>query len=260
MEKRKVFFTNSRGQKLGGYLYIPDGKGPFPTVVFVHGFTGGTHEIKNRYMCDMLADNGFVALIFDFYDKPNGLSEPSIEDTNVTNQVADTDSALDFVRTFGFVDKNRIGLTGHSLGGMTVVLYASRYHSIKALVVQSPVVEFGKGIGSSLRKFDSNDVRKSGYLELKKSWGNLRIKYSFYEDGTKYDVAAEVEKITCPTLVFHGEKDETIGVKEGKTLFEHIRAKEKKFEAIKGADHSYYNYGTLDVATKLMIGWFKKYL
>ena len=126
MEKRKVSFKDNQDKKLRGYLYIPDGKGPFPAVVFVHGFTGGTNEIKNRFMCDRLCDEGFVVLMFDFYDKPNGLSERKLENTNVTYQVEATGCAIDFVEKLSFVDKERIGLTGHSLGGMTAVLYAAK--------------------------------------------------------------------------------------------------------------------------------------
>ena len=58
------------GKKIGGFLYVPDGKGPFPAVVLVHGFGGGIHEEKNKVMCTELARKGFLAFMFDFYDKP----------------------------------------------------------------------------------------------------------------------------------------------------------------------------------------------
>jgi len=258
MEKRKVFFE-SRGKRLGGYLYIPDGKGPFPVVVLVHGFTGGTHEIKNRHMCDALADNGFVALMFDFYDKPNGLSEPKIEDTNVTNQMEDVKAAIDFMEKQNFINKKRIGLTGHSLGGMTIILYAALHDArVKALVIQSPVSEISDTDAATA--FLASSAKKKGYVKLSKDWGSFNIKYTFWEDATKHDIYGQAERISVPTLLFHGEKDEVVPLKQSKELFKHLKMKEKKFEIIKGADHSYYEYGTLAEATKLMIGWFKKYL
>ncbi len=207
----------------------------------------------------MLADNGFVVLMFDFYDSPNGLSEPKIENTNVTQQVEDTGAAVDFVEGLPYVNKNEIGLTGHSLGGMTVVLYAAkRDRRIKALVVQSAVSEFGNT--EATKKFKNKQVKEAGHLKLDKSWGSVRINYSFYEDGSKYDVYKDAEKIECPTLVFHGDKDESVDYKQSEELIKHIGAKDKKLEIIKGADHCYYNSPTLHVATKLMIDWFKKHL
>jgi len=258
MRKEKVCFKNSKGQRLCGYLYIPDGKGPFPAVILIHGFTGGTHEVKNRFMCDKLADEGFVAFMFDFYDKPNGLSEPKIENTNVTQQVKDTGAAIDFIETFDFVDKNRIGLTGHSLGGMTVVLYAATQDPrIKALVVQSAAADIDKTVVAEL--FDE-EAKKRGYALLDKSWGNVKINYSFYEDVKKYDVYKEAEKIICPTLIFHGDKDEVVPYQQSVELFKHIKVQNKKLEIIKGADHCFYNKPTLSITTNLMIDWFKKYL
>ncbi len=259
MRKEKVWFKNSNGQKLGGFIYIPDGKGPFPVVVFIHGFTGGTHEIKNRFMCDMLADNGFVVLMFDFYNEPNGLSEPKIENTNVTQQIKDTGSAIDFIETFPYTNKNKIGLTGHSLGGMTIVLYAaSRDPRIKALVVQSAVSEFGNTFAT--KQFRSEEVKKRGYIKLDKYSGSYKINYSFYKDGKNYNIYKEAERITCPTLIFHGDKDEVVDYAQSKELIKHIKVRERELEIIKGADHCYYNSPTLHIATKLMIDWFKKHL
>lgn len=258
MRKERISFKNRKGQKLGGYIYIPDGKGPFPAIVFIHGFTGGTHEIKNRFMCDRLADEGFVVLMFDFYDN-NGLSEPKIENTNVTQQVKDTGSAIDFIENLDYVDKNRIGLTGHSLGGMTVILYAAQKDPrIKALVAQSAVSKFGET--RSIGKFRKKGVKEKGYLILDKYDGQYKINYSFYEDGKQYNVYTDAEKITCPILIFHGDVDEAVDVNQSKNLIKHLKMKKKKLEIIKGADHCYYNSPTLHVATKLMIDWFKKYL
>jgi hypothetical protein len=259
MKIEKISFRNSEGKKLGGSIYIPDGKDPFPAVVLIHGLTGGTHEIKNRFMCDTLMNNGFVVLQFDFYDKPNNLSEPKIENTNVTQQVKTTKLAIDFVESLPYVNKNKIGLTGHSLGGMTVVLYAASKDSrIKALVVQSAVSQFGDS--ETIKKFEKEGIEKKGYVQLDKDWGSVKINYSFYEDGKKYDVYKEAEKIICPTLIFHGDEDEAVDFRQSEELIKHIKIKDKKLEIIKGADHCYYNKGTLHTATKLMTDWFNKWL
>jgi len=259
MRIEKISFKNSDGKRLVGLVYVPEGKGPFPAVVLIHGLTGGIHEIKNRYMCDMLMNNGFVALQFDFYDKPNNLSEPKIENTNVTQQVKTTKLAIDFVESLPYVEKNKIGLTGHSLGGMTVVIYAASKDSrIKALVVQSAVSQFGNS--KAIEQFGKEEVRKKGYIQLEKDWGNVHINYSFYEDGKKYNVYKEAEKIAFPTLIFHGDEDESVDFRQSEELIKHIKVKDNKLEIIKGADHCYYNKGTLYIAAELMLDWFNKFL
>ena len=236
---------------------MPEGEGPFPAVVLVHGYGGGTHENKNIHMCNELAKEGFVALRFDFYDKPNGISEPSIENMSVTQQIDTTKSAIDFISSLEYVDKNKIGLTGHSLGGMTVVLYTPTDDRIKALVVQSAVSKWGDT--NELKKYAQPEVKERGYLLRNKSWGEMKINYSFYEDGFKHDIFRSAEKIKCPTLVFHGDMDASVPIEHAKELIKHLKT-EDRLEIIKGADHCYYDNDTLPIATKLMIEWFKKWL
>jgi len=256
IKEKKIYFKNSKGQKLCGILQTPEGKGPFPAIVLVHGFGGGTHEVKNIHMCKELAKAGFIALRFDFYNKPNGCSEPKIEEMTISQQIDGTKCAIDFIESLSYVDKARIGLTGHSLGGMTVVLYTPKDNRIKALVVQSAVSEWGKS--RALSEFNSEKWKRKGYVQFDKSWGKMNVNLGFYDDGAKYDVYKTAEKIKCPTLIFHGDKDEAVDFKQSKELIKHINKGELKI--IKDADHCYYDNNTLPIATKLMIDWFKRYL
>ncbi|MDO8510829.1 MAG: alpha/beta fold hydrolase, partial [Nanoarchaeota archaeon] len=147
MKIEQVFFEYL-SKKVGGYFYLPAGEGPFPTVILIHGFGGGTHEPKNKFMCKTLAENGFAAFMFDFYNQPNGLSEFPIEETSVSLQLKILRAGTDFVAKQSFVDPTRIGLAGHSLGGMTVLLYTPTDTRVKALVVQSGVSDF-----NTIKKF-----------------------------------------------------------------------------------------------------------
>jgi len=257
MEIRKISFKNKERKQIGGFLRIPNGQGPFPAVVFVHGFGGSVKEPKNIFMCEELAKNGFVSLMFDFYNKPNGISEPEIENMTITQQLRTLKCAIDFVLGLDFVDKNRLGLTGHSLGGATVLLYTPNDSRIKTLVVQSAVSEFGKT--SSTRRFAEENTKKQGYIVFEKSWGLMKVNYIFYEDGLKHNIQKTAEKIKCPTLIFHGDEDESVPLIQSQELFEHLKC-EKKLEIIQGADHNYRKNETLPVATKLMVDWFKNNL
>lgn len=236
MKIEKVYFKNSKGEKLSGLVYVPDGKGAFPAVALLHGMPGGIHETKNQYMCNALMKSGFVALQFDFYNRPNNLSEPKIENMTMTQQIETTRFAIDFIASLPYVNKNKIGLTGHSLGGTTAILYAaSKDPRIKALVIQSAVSQL-------------KNLEKAG------------INQSALEDAKKYDVYKEAEKITCPTLVFHGNNDKTVDFRQSEELIEHIKAERKKLEIIEGTGHVYSDKGALQTATTLMIAWFDEWL
>ena len=148
-------------------------------------------------------------------------------------------------------------MTGHSIGGMTVLLYAHKDKRLKALVAQSPVTVFGETHITRQLKQAKQEGKK--FLEVQKSWGLMRVNISFYDDGIKYDVNEAAEKITCPTLVFHGDKDSTVPIYHSEIMFKHLK-KTDEFEVVKGAGHTYKDEGTLDIATKFMIDWFDKHL
>ena len=208
-------------------------------------------------MCKELASHGFVALRFDFYNKPNNSSEPNIENMSVTQQLDGTKCAIDFIEKLDIVDKDKIGLTGHSLGGMTVVIYTPTDKRVKALVVQSLASTFGNT--KSLGRFKTKSAMLKGYVSFIKSWGIMRINYSFYVDGKTHDVLGTAEKIACPTLVFHGDKDVSVPLAHSTELIKHLKLTDK-LEIIKGADHCYYENNTMPVVTKLMLDWFNRYL
>lgn len=258
-EKIKIepVFFDFNGKKIGGFIYHPNLPGKFPAVIFVHGFGGGTHESKNQIMCWELAENNLIAFMFDFYDKPNRLSQIPIEEMAVSLQLEILKAAIDFISKQNYVDKNQLGLTGHSLGGMTVVLYTPKDQRIKTLVVQSALSQFGESKSTAFEYYP--DWKKKGYQIFDKSWGNMKINYYFIEDGLRYDVYSEAEKIKCPVLVFHGNQDESVNVSQSQELIKHLKPLDK-LVIIKGADHCYRTNDTLPEATALLVNFMKKQL
>ncbi len=256
MRIEKVFLAY-HGKKVGGFLYIPVGKSTFPAVILVPGFGGGTHEEKNKFMCTELAKNGILACMFDFYDKPNGISEIPIEETSVSLQLKVLGSAVDFVCTLPLVDQTKIGLTGHSLGGMTVIVYTPGDSRIKALVIQSALSDFGQ---SKSTAFDYHqEWKERGYTIFNKSFGSMKINYSFIEDGLQHDVYSAMKQIKVPILIIHGDKDESVKVEQA---YEQERCLKKtdQLVIIPNADHCYKINNTLPVATKLLVDFMKKNL
>jgi len=187
MKEQEVWFKNSKGEKLFGILYVPAGDKKFPAVVYIHGFGGGSYETKIKYLCNELAKNGIVALQFDMYDKPTGKSEPDIRYMDIPQQLDATKSAIDFIEKLSYVNKTKIGLTGHSRGGMTVLLYAPTDKRVKVLVSQSATSDF-KNTHEWYVTNEGLDIKKwkeTGWRTVVKTTGTFELSYDHYIDGLK---------------------------------------------------------------------------
>jgi dienelactone hydrolase len=101
-----------------GALYRPEGAGPFPAVVLLHGCEG-VSDNSHRWAA-WLREQGYVALIVDSWT-PRGLAETcsfTVDDPPNTARFDDAVGALRFLHAMRDVDRRRIGVMGWSNGGV----------------------------------------------------------------------------------------------------------------------------------------------
>jgi pimeloyl-ACP methyl ester carboxylesterase len=114
-----VRFTGAKGNTMSGLLYIPPNATPqipAPGILAVHGYIN-SRETQDGFAIEF-ARRGYVVLALDqtghgYSDGPafaNGFGGPD---------------GLAYLRSLEFVDKNNIGLEGHSMGGWTVLAAAT---------------------------------------------------------------------------------------------------------------------------------------
>jgi dienelactone hydrolase len=114
--------------QLSGYLYRPDGPGPFPSVVMLHGCSGlmtGNGKIRSnaRFWAEHLRDHGYVALLVDSFTS-RGIDEVCTGRhilSAVRDRADDARGALQFVRQRADVQADRVGLIGWSNGAAAVL-------------------------------------------------------------------------------------------------------------------------------------------
>jgi len=113
--------------ELTALLYRPDGPGPFPAVVLLHGCSG---IIRTELAwASEIQKMGYAALIVDSF-RPRGHTEICTDFRRVTRgeRVLDAYGALRWLRAQPFVDANRIAVAGWSNGAFAAlqVLDAAR--------------------------------------------------------------------------------------------------------------------------------------
>ena len=112
------------------WLATPEGDGPFPAVVLLHGCTGTERNTSHKTVwrglgrhAALLNRNGYVTLIVDSFGPRRIRRSCAGEYAHV--QVNDAYGAFDHLASLPFVDAERIGVVGLSLGGSTALRVAA---------------------------------------------------------------------------------------------------------------------------------------
>jgi dienelactone hydrolase len=116
---------------LRGKLVMPQGRGPFPAVVIVHGSErlSAVDYYTEPYM---YVANGFATLVFD--KRGTGKSDGEYLQ-NFSVLAEDVGAAVDWLREQDSTDVNRINLVGFSQGGWVAPLAAKRDGRIRSLLI-----------------------------------------------------------------------------------------------------------------------------
>jgi dipeptidyl aminopeptidase/acylaminoacyl peptidase len=138
-KKEDVIFENG-DLELSGTLYLPEGDGPFPAVVFVHGSGVETRE-NSSYSAKWLASIGYAALIYDKRGTgKSGGDEKEVNSFSLENLSNDVLAAVNYLATNKKVNKSKIGVHAVSQGGWVAPFAASKTNLISFMIIKSASV------------------------------------------------------------------------------------------------------------------------
>ena len=109
---------------LSGIIALPNSfTSTIPIILFLHGFGTNKNEVADTFAitAEKLKDQGIGSLRIDF--SGFGYSQGNPADTTIEKLITDANNALNYLLTQKFVDTQRIGLCGFSLGaGISILI------------------------------------------------------------------------------------------------------------------------------------------
>ncbi|MCA9098665.1 MAG: alpha/beta fold hydrolase, partial [Planctomycetaceae bacterium] len=173
--EKEISFKNGVHQiALNGTLTLPQGPGPFPAAVLISG--SGPQDRNEELMghrpflvlADALTRRGIAVLRFD--DRDFGKPQEVFKTTSAELS-EDAAAAVDYLKTRAEIDPKKIGLIGHSEGGMIAPMLAARRQEIAFVVMLA-----GPGIiGEKTMLGQSAAINKLLGVEQKQIEQNLSL-------------------------------------------------------------------------------------
>lgn len=136
----EVTFENTKaGIKLAGTLTLPAKDGNFPAVILITG--SGPQNRDEELMghkpflvlSDFLTRNGIAVLRFD--DRGTAASTGDFKTATSVDFASDVEAGVAYLQTRREIDKKKIGLLGHSEGGIIAPMVASNSKDISFIVL-----------------------------------------------------------------------------------------------------------------------------
>jgi predicted phosphoribosyltransferase/dienelactone hydrolase len=113
------------------------GSGPYPAVLFAHGFESHGRSTRTLPISQRIAKRGIIGARLDFTG--HGRSEGRPEEATDERMLADLRLMQQAITELQEIDGDRIGLNGSGSGGLIALRYAAVHSELKTLVIRGPV-------------------------------------------------------------------------------------------------------------------------
>ena len=262
--------NEKEGNTLVGTLTIPEGEGPFPAMVLVSGSgqQDRDEELMNHrpfwVIADYCALHGIAVLRYD--DRGLGGSTGEVENATSMDFSYDAEAAFDYLLSRKEINATKVGILGHSEGGIINFMVAARrpevaflvslagpsVNGIEVLKAQGEALYRAQGLPEEaitmtsavnnqlygiIEKSESREEADSLLRQLVRGWGyneelteqtvgQMASPWMYY--FMKYDPTEAIVKTSCPALLLNGSKDLQVIASQNLPGYEKIIAEHGK--------------------------------
>ena len=216
-EEEVTYENRKAGIKLAGTMTMPRGGGPFPAVVLLTG-SGPQNRDEELFshrpflvLADYLTRQGIAVLRAD--DRGVGSSTGDFSRTTTGDFADDALAGIEFLKGRKEIDPKRIGLLGHSEGGMIGPIAATRSPDVAFLVMLAgPGQKFGDVVTFQILLGAKIQGAGEERLTLMRSW--YERLYAILAEDTDNAVAGKKIRELHATL--SAEEKEKLGLPDSR--------------------------------------------
>lgn len=216
LKQEIVQYKNSLGTPLKGVLYYPSGydrSKKYPMVVYIYQIKSSLSNLYSLPANEPTGVNRRTLLEHGYF-----VYEPDIVFDGRGPGLAALDcinSALDALSTYTAINKNKIGLTGHSLGGYETNFIATHSDRFAAFIA-------GAGYSDITSRYFSYDYHEQKPNHTRFETGQYEMNKPFSEDKQLYlknSPINYVEMVKAPFLLWNGVKDDIVPSEQAMEFF-----------------------------------------
>jgi dipeptidyl aminopeptidase/acylaminoacyl peptidase len=248
-----IHYKSFDGQEIEGWIIKPISFEPgkkYPMILKAHGGPQGQYGNYFSHEFQLLAAEGYVVL----YTNPRGSTGygydfgQAIRADWGNKDLKDVIAGVDYAIKQGYVDPNRIGISGWSYGGMMTnfgIVWTDRF---KAAVSGASVADYFSSYGY-------DDCQNWWETELGLPWENFEL-------YRRLSPIKDVENVKTPTLFMCGQNDYRCPLPQSEQMYLRLKRLGVDTELIiyPGESHGISRPDFRFDRLKRIIQWFDKYL
>lgn len=253
--ERFTWESSADGREIEGWVAYPAGfdpEGSYPMILEIHGGPHTAYGPQFSAEVQLMASAGYVV----FYTNPRGSTSYGMEFANLIDDaypgedVDDLLSGIDALVARGFIDEERLFVTGGSGGGVLTAELIGNDDRFAAAAVGKPVINW------------TSFFLHADLAPVMNYWFETPV----WEDPDEYwrrSPLADVANVTTPTLVFVGSEDRRTPVSESEQYFQALQllGVESRFVRIQGAPHGIAAASPVRLLQKVghILAWFEEH-
>jgi dienelactone hydrolase len=215
-------FTNQRGDQVHGFLALPPGQGPHPTVMLVHG--GPTHHDADAWspQVQALVDHGWAVALVNYRGSTGYGKEwqDALEGNPGRPEVEDVTAGRDDLVKRQVADPDRVMIAGASWGGyITLLSIGTVPDGWRVAVAMVPVADYLSAYADESEGLQAFDRSLLG--------GSPEEKPDLYRERSPITY---VEEVRTPVLIMVGDNDTRCPLQQVLNYAKRLEEHGKQFE------------------------------